>query len=118
MPPFSMSGNDRVRLRHMLEAANEALSFIEGKARADLDQDRMLLMALAREIEIIGEAATKVSAECKGAMPGVPWPVVSGIRNRLIHAYFAVDTEIIWSTVTSDLPGLIQELKRVLSDEE
>jgi len=113
-----MSGNDRLRLQHMLEATNEALSFVEGKTRADLTNDRMLALSLTREIEIIGEAASNVSVECRAKLSAIPWGMVVGIRNRLIHAYFDVDLDVIWSTVTSDLPDLIRELERALSRAE
>jgi len=113
-----MSGNDRVRLQHMLEAANEALSFVEGKTPADLASDRMLALSLTREIEIIGEAASKVSLDCRANLSAIPWGMVVGIRNRLIHAYFNVDLDVVWSTVTSDFPDLIRELERALSGAE
>jgi hypothetical protein len=71
----------------MLDAGREALSFIEGRTREDLLRDRMLLLALIKEIEIIGEAASRISAESKKKLPDVPWPLVVGMRNRLIHAY-------------------------------
>jgi len=111
---FNMSDGDRERLHHMLDAAIEALSFLAGKTQDDLSQNRLLVLALTRELEIIGEAASRVSAECRASFPGIPWPMVVGIRNRLIHVYFDVDLEIIWSTATSDLPDLIRELERAL----
>jgi uncharacterized protein with HEPN domain len=111
-----MNNFDRVRLQHMLEAACEALSFVEGRNKDDLSLDRMLLLSLVKEIEIIGEAAGKVSAECRARMPGIPWAGIVGIRNRLIHAYFDWNVEIIWATLTSNLPKLVDELRRVLQD--
>jgi uncharacterized protein with HEPN domain len=64
LPP-NMNASDRVRLRHMLDAASEALLFVEGRAREDLGRDRMLLFSLVKEIEIVGEAAVRVSPECR-----------------------------------------------------
>lgn len=75
---------DRVRLQHMLDAANEALTFIRGRVRADLDSDRMLVLSLIRELEIIGEAAGKVSAETRSQNTSIPWQDITGMRNRLI----------------------------------
>ena len=109
-----MSGNDRTRLQHMLDAAVEALSFVSSKTWNDLIVDRLLILALTRELEIIGEAAGKVSPECRVSFPKIPWAAAIGIRNRLIHAYFEVDLEILWSTVVSDLPDLIRELENAL----
>lgn len=65
---------DQVRLRHMLDAARQALAFVGDRTRADLDHDQMLLLALTRAVEIVGEAAGRVSEEGRRACPGVPWP--------------------------------------------
>jgi uncharacterized protein with HEPN domain len=73
-----------------------------------------LLLALIKEIEIIGEAASQVSAESRDSSPEIPWARIKGMRNRLIHAYSDVNTELVWSTVISDLPGLVEALKRLL----
>ena len=98
----------------MLDAANEALEFIHGKNRSDLDTDRMLVLSLVKELEIISEAANKVSAETRSQSNTIPWQDISGMRNRLIHAYFDVDLDVVWSTVTKDLPSLKAELDRLL----
>jgi uncharacterized protein with HEPN domain len=98
----------------MLDAVNEALSFIQGKIRPDLDQERMLVLSLIRELEIIGEAASKISPETRSQTSTVPWQDITGMRNRLIHAYFDVDLDSVWSTVTKDLPVLKAELEKIL----
>jgi uncharacterized protein with HEPN domain len=108
-----MRKDDRIRLQHMLDAANEALTFIQGKIRADLDIDRMLVLSLIRELEIIGEAASKISAETRSQNTSIPWQDISGMRNRLIHAYFDVDLDTVWSTVSRDLPTLKAELEKI-----
>ena len=110
-----MHSNDTIRLRHMLDAAREAVSFAAGKNRGDLDTDRMRVLALVKEIEIIGEAAFKVSQECRQKCPSIPWPDIIGMRHRLIHAYFDVDLDIVWDTVTNELPALITVLQQLLS---
>ena len=109
-----MRKDDRVRLQHMLDAANEALSFIQARVRTDLDNDRMLVLSLIRELEIIGEAASRVSPETRAQNSAVPWQDISGMRNRLIHAYFDVNLDVIWTTVTKDLPLLKAELEKIL----
>jgi len=109
-----MRKDDRVRLQHMLDAANEALSFIQGRVRANLDDDRMLVLSLIRELEIIGEATSKVSAETRSKNTSIPWQDISGMRNRLIHAYFDVDLDTVWNTVSKDLPVLKAELEKIL----
>ena len=103
-----------MRLQHMLEAANEALSFIQGKTRPDLDKDRMLVLSLVKELEIIGEAAGKVSPEVRSQNSAIPWQDIGGMRNRLIHAYFDINLDVVWKTVTRDLPSLKAELEKIL----
>jgi uncharacterized protein with HEPN domain len=109
-----MQKSDIIRLRHMFDAAKEAASFIQEEKRASLDEDRKLVLALMKSIEIIGEAATKITKECQKDLSQIPWPNIIGMRNRLIHAYFDINLEILWKTVTEDLPGLIDELKKIL----
>ncbi len=88
-----------------------------GRARADLDNDRMLLFAVLRAIEVIGEAGSKVSDATRAASADVPWFAIIGMRNRLIHGYFEVDTEIVWKTVTQEIPALMPALQALLRDE-
>jgi uncharacterized protein with HEPN domain len=115
---FSMSKHDTIRLRHMLDAAREAQGFARGRQRADLDSERMLVQALIRCIEVIGEAAAGVGAEVRTRHPQVPWASIVGMRNRLIHAYFDVDLNRVWDTLTDDLPPLIRDLERIVLAEE
>lgn len=109
---------DRVRLRHMLDAAREARGFAQGRSREDLDRDTMLSHALVRCIEIVGEAATRVSEQTQGAVDGVPWRAIIGMRNRLIHAYFDIDKDVVWKTVTVNLVELEPFLLAALEDSE
>ena len=109
-----MQKHDEIRLRHMLDAGNEALSFAHGRSRRDLDADRMLVHSLVRCVEIIGEAASGVSQKTREQNPEIPWPDIVGMRNRLIHAYFDVDLNRVWETVADDLPPLVGQLKRIL----
>jgi uncharacterized protein with HEPN domain len=109
-----MNERDEVRLRHMLKAAREALGFAEGKTEEDLSKDRMLLLSLVKEIEIIGEAARNVSEETRSQLPGIPWPQIVGMRNQLTHGYFNWLPQRIWDTVVSRLPELISQLETVL----
>lgn len=90
----------------MLDAAKEAISFVEGKTRKDLDKNRILLLAIVKELEIIGEAAVKVSKETKKNLHAIPWESIAGIRNRLIHAYFDIDLDRVWDTVKDDLKAV------------
>lgn len=109
-----MRKDDQVRLRHMLDAAREAVTFVQGRRRADLDTDRMLALSLVKEIEIIGEAANQIAKTAREELPEIPWADIIGMRNRLVHAYFDINLEILWQTVEQDLPPLIRALERVL----
>ena len=111
-----MNESDIIRLRHMLDAAREALSFIVGRSPEDLSRDRMLLLALVKEIEIIGEAASRISDESRKSLTQIPWPKIIAMRNRLIHAYADVDLSIVWDTLTGALPELLRELEIALAD--
>ena len=83
-----MRKDDLVRLRHMLDAAQEAIEFVKDKHREDLDNDRKLTLALVKDLEIIGEAAYQITEETRRALPEIPWEDIIGMRHRLVHAYF------------------------------
>ncbi|MGQ9575633.1 MAG: HepT-like ribonuclease domain-containing protein [Thermoguttaceae bacterium] len=113
-----MRQDDLVRLRHMLDAANEAQKFIHGRRREDLDHDRQLVWALVKAVEIIGEAASQLSDEAKTELPGLPWPKIIGMRHRLVHAYFDINLDILWQTIIAGLPPIVTELKRLIPGED
>jgi uncharacterized protein with HEPN domain len=113
-----MRKDDLVRLRHMLDAAKEAASFAQNRTRSDLDGNRMLALSLVKSIEIIGEAAARVTKTCQRRYPQIPWPNIIAMRNRLIHTYFDIDLDRVWDTVTDDLPPLIDSLENILPPEE
>ena len=109
-----MQKDDYIRLRHMLDAAREAELFIQGKTRDSLETDRKLVFALIKCIEIVGEAAANVTNQCRDSLPQIPWPSIIGMRNRLIHAYFDINLDILWKTLIEDIPPLIAELEKVV----
>ena len=106
--------NDTVLLTDMLDYARRAASAIGGRSREDLDADPVLVGALERFVEVIGEAANRLSEETRETMPGVPWHEIIAMRNRLVHGYFAVDLDILWTVVHDDLLGLIDDLERLI----
>jgi uncharacterized protein with HEPN domain len=112
-----MRAEDRVRLHHMVEAGESAVQFVAGRQRGDLDTDRLLLFALVRAIEVLGEAASQISEETRATHANIPWRAIIGMRNRLIHAYFAINTEIVWQTVTQEIPALLPQLRMLGTDE-
>jgi uncharacterized protein with HEPN domain len=109
-----MQKDDEIRLSHMLSAAREAQAFVQNQTRASIEKDRKLILALVKAVEIIGEAASKASVECQNDLSQIPWRNIIGMRNRLIHAYFDVNLDILWKTITEDLTPLISELENIL----
>jgi uncharacterized protein with HEPN domain len=108
-----MFSDDDIRIRHIFDAANEAVSFVEGRCREDLDTDRKLILSLVRLLEIIGEAARGISQEFRDSHKNLPWKNMIGMRDRLIHGYFDVNLDVVWKTVTGDLPDLIAQLRKI-----
>lgn len=112
-----MRKDDLIRVRHMLEAAEEAVSFASNRTRTDLDNDRMRTLSIVKSVELIGEAASRVSKEGRDEHPEIPWTDIVAMRNRLIHVYFDIDLDRVWDTVTDDLPPLITALEKMVASE-
>ncbi len=108
---------DVVRIRHLQEAAQKAIDFSQGSTRQSLDDDELLRLALTKLIEIVGEAAKQVTEATRQAHPSVPWSAAARMRDRLIHHYFDIDLDVLWATVTEDLPRLLGELPPDATDE-
>ena len=106
--------DDIIRLRHMLDYSREAQELIRDKSRACLDIERPLELALVRLLEIIGEAANRVSKSEQSCQTSIPWSKIVGLRNRLIHGYDSVDLNVLWEILTHDLPFLISELEKII----
>lgn len=113
-----MRAEDRIRLKHMVEAGQAALKFVDGKKSSDLQTDQMLLFAVVRAIEVLGEAANKVSEDLQSANQSIPWRAIVGMRNRLVHAYFDVDTEMVWKTLQNEIPGLLRTLEAIIAADQ
>lgn len=113
-----MSKDDSVRLRHMMDAAKEAVELAAGKSRCDIENERTLNLSLVRLIEIIGEAANRVSSACRAKYPDIPWLQIVGMRNRFIHGYDDIDFDILCQTISEDLPSLITELEKIIPPEK
>jgi len=109
-----MTSDDLIRIRHMLDAVTEALEFTKNKNREALNDSRMLTLAIIKELEIVGEAASKLSPEFKAGQPHIPWGDIVGMRNRLTHGYFDIDLDRVWDTVIEDLEPLRDELERIV----
>jgi uncharacterized protein with HEPN domain len=112
-----MRKDDLIRIRHMIDAAREAIGFTAGKDREALDDDRMLVLSLVKSVEILGEAASKVSEEFRQKHPAIPWREMVTMRNRLIHGYFDINLDIVWQTVSEELPPLVAAMEEMQTEE-
>jgi uncharacterized protein with HEPN domain len=109
--------DDRVYLGHMLDMTRRAVQAIESKSKAQYDADDILRLGLTHLVQVIGEAARKVSDEFRLQHPEIPWRNIVGMRHRIVHDYMSVDEDILWQVVTDDLPSLLPQLEHLLPDE-
>ena len=113
-----MQRDDIVYVQHILDAARKAISFSKERKREDLDTDEMFALSLVRLLEIIGEAASSVSANFRNKHPCIPWKKMIGMRNRLVHGYFDINLDIVWDTIMEDLPPLVRNMEKVVPREK
>jgi uncharacterized protein with HEPN domain len=109
-----MKPDDKIRVQHMIDAAEEVKSFVADTSEQDFIKNRMLILSVIKEIEIIGEAASKISEITKLEYPDIPWQDIVGMRNRLIHGYFDVNVKLVWNTVKNNLPALNKSRKEII----
>jgi uncharacterized protein with HEPN domain len=107
--------DDRERLADVLAAIERIRLYVQGD-RTRFDTDEVLQNAVLHWIEIIGEAARGVSDKVRATHPEVPWRVMTDMRNRVTHGYFDIDLDVVWNTVTRDLPKLQESVTRILSE--
>lgn len=112
-----MKPDDRIRLTHMVEALGHAVRFVEGRNRPDLDADPMLTFALLYALQTVGEAANNISQETRDQFPQIPWPVIIGMRHRLVHAYSDIDHDILWTTAIEAAPKLLAQVDGILASD-
>lgn len=108
--------DDLTSMKDMLDHAREAAELLGDAGREDLGRDRVRQLALTRLVEIIGEAANRVSEDARLDAPEIPWPQIIGMRNRLIHGYDVIDYDLLWDTIANDLPPLIAALQDALGE--
>jgi uncharacterized protein with HEPN domain len=106
--------DDTVALRHMRDHIAEAIELAKDQSRDYLDTDRVFALALTKLVEIIGEAAARISEEMREAHDHIPWRPIIGTRNRLIHGYDSVDYDILWQVVDRELPVLLGQIDSLL----
>ena len=109
---------DEGYLLDILLAARDATLFISGLTRQQFESSQLHKNAGVKALEIVGEAAGRISEELRNAHPEIPWREIIGMRNRLVHAYFDVDWVKVWDTVHNDLPPLIARIEPLVPPEE
>lgn len=107
---------DQVLLRDMLDYARRAVAAVADKDRSSLDSDVILAAALERFSEVVGEAASKISAGTQASAPQDPWGEIIGMRNRLVHGHASMDHDLVWDVVADDLAAIIRSLEALLAD--
>ena len=108
--------DDRVCLQDMLAHAREAIALIGESSPGQFERDRVAQLAATRLVEIVGEAARRVSLATQQAHPDIPWAGISGMRNRVARGYDVIDLDLLWNTVIRDLPPLAVSLEALLED--
>lgn len=106
-------------IQDILSALTEGLEFVKGLSYEDFQDDKKTIYAVIRTIEVMGEAAKNIPKSIQNRFPEIPWKDISGMRNKLIHEYFGVDTGVIWKTVKQDFPQLkilIEKVKKEFQD--
>jgi uncharacterized protein with HEPN domain len=110
--------DDTITLRQMLDHLEEAVALAKDRTRGDLESSRVFFLALLKLVEIVGEAATRVSDPMQAAHPEIPWREIIGTRHRLIHGYDAVDYDILWEIATTDFPLLARQIRALLPKQQ
>lgn len=109
---------DAAYLLDIALAARRALRFTQGRTWEEFEADELLQNAVLWPLQVIGEAARRVSEGTKAAYPQIPWAEMVGMRNRLVHEYSAIDVAEVWGTVQRDLAGLIAQIEPLLEPED
>ncbi len=110
--------SDQVLANHILEFINSVENYTAGFTKEEFLSNFMLQDAVTRNVEIIGEACSKVSKETKDKFPEIPWRDIVAMRNILIHEYFRADPETIWNVIQVDIPNLKSNILKILNSLE
>ncbi len=103
-------------IEDILEAIEKAERYVEGLIKTDFAKDEKTADAVVRNLEIIGEATNHIPDDVRTKYPNIEWKKIVGLRNRIVHDYFGVDLEIIWTILKDDLPPFKEKLCSILSE--
>lgn len=110
--------NDEVLLLDMLIAARKIIRFMEGIDQQNFLANELVQSAVIRELQVLGEAARMLSDAAKATHAHIPWHVIAGMRNRLIHEYFGIRLPVVWDTAHHDIPALVVQLERIVPPDD
>jgi uncharacterized protein with HEPN domain len=111
-----MKKDDSVYLRHIIDAFMQIEDYMDGVSYDEFISNKLLQDGVIRQLEVMGEAARNLSEDLRCEYPQIPWRQMIGLRNRMIHAYFNVNLQIIWEIIQGDLPDLKRETKQILDN--
>ena len=106
--------NEQVYIRHMIDTSHKAISFVQDINREDFDRDDKLRLAVTHLLQIIGEAARRISPEFRANYPQIPWKAIVGMRSKVVHDYLNIEEDIVWETAKNDLAPLVIKLEKIL----
>jgi uncharacterized protein with HEPN domain len=108
-----MVKDDLAYIEHILDCIRKIKEFTGGLSLKDFSVNELVQDAVIRNIEIIGEASKKISSDTKQIYYEIPWKEIAGMRDKLIHDYLGVDVEVVWRTITEDIPTLEKQIKEI-----
>jgi uncharacterized protein with HEPN domain len=111
-----MTRDARLYLQDIVDSINKIQKYTDNMTLEEFELNDMAVDAVARNFEIIGEAATRVTDDIKEMYPDVPWFKMKGMRNIMAHEYFSVDLDIVWDTARKALPFVAEQIKKIIDE--
>jgi uncharacterized protein with HEPN domain len=109
---------DALYLHDIIEACRDIAEFLQAVDITQFRSSKLIRSAVIQKLMVIGEAASRISAECKASYPAVPWTDISAFRNRIVHGYFQVDWDIVWIAAAEEASELVMQVESILSEME